>query len=299
MGTVEGANVNIDNKYLNTIRLVCQPLPTDPDLLINIYDNSTGAILVNPWAGIMIPISGSYERDKRKYKHFNFWLKSSRKFGVLYVDFGRVRQDLSLNGGPPNERIDSELENSMNGEYILEDDIGIDFLEDESESYLFPHLDNDIWKWDTLKYYDPRLQEFSQDPHRDNWERYYIDQTSPTRTNGTEKDQKLTSEWILDDLDHTTDENFYRIKINLTSLDNFQFIDTTLTNDSASKYSWYPISIPINEPGDVSFDTIVGIPDWKHICFVRIFWTDFDKSSINELTKDYIIEFTGFRFDEE
>jgi cell surface protein SprA len=301
LGFTEFNNSNQANEYLNSLRLLCQPLPNDSSLLTSIKDDLTGEILVNPWAGIMIPISGSYEQDKRRYKYFKFWLKSTGKFGSLYLDFGNVRQDLSLDGGIPNRLIDTEIKGITN-EYKPEYDLGIDFLTDECEGYFFPHFNNSVWKWDTLLYGDPRLQEFVNDPHRDNYYRYCEwDPIPRIGINGTQYSGKpLTSEMVLEGVDHTLDESYFRIKIDLNNLNDFNFIDNSAINDSTIKYSWYPINIPINEPGNISFDTIVGNPNWRHIEFVRIFWTDFDKSQIDKLiADDNMIEFEGFVFTED
>lgn len=296
---------------LTTLRLACQPLPENSSLLANVVDSvivgydSTGnpiyvdSMLVQPWAGIMAPLSSTYLRDRRKDRYFEFWIKCKKNTGdkgVLYVDLGEVRQDLSLDGGLPDGQINKERKDDFQGAYKSEDDLGLDGLTNENEKYLFPNAKDKLW--DTLKFDDPRLGvEFSKDPAKDNWQRYYVDQTTPsTKTNGTEEDLKLSSEWILQDIDHTKLEKYFRAKIDLSTIKNSNLIDEAMTNDSTEKYFWYPIRLPVNAVNDSVFEPMGGTPDWKKIAFVRFLWTDFSFQDAEDMKKEYQIEFTGIKF---
>ncbi len=291
-------NPNRNEEDLSSLRLVVQPLPdTNSTLWSKVTNPGDDSVLVNPWAGVMYPLSSAHQQDRSKDRYFEFWVKCKKGVndkGVLYVDFGQVSQDLSLDGGPPDGFKGSERRNTYLGEYKKEFDLGIDERPDDQEYYVFPNVNTRTW--DTLGYNNPLLGEFSLDPSRDNYRRYYIDSTSNYPfTNGTENSGKpLTSEHVLEETDFIKKERYYRLKIDLANIDKSPHLDTAVMIDSlTNKYNWYAIRIPITD--STIFDEIENTPNWKRTEFVRLLWTDFNLAK-GEMAKEYQLEFSGMKF---
>ena len=285
---------DIDNKnlYMSTLRLNCQPLPTNDTLLEMV--KISGVTQVNPWTGIMTVIPGSL-KDRRKDRYFEFYVKNKDRRGVLYIDIGEVSEDLSLDGGPPNKKTNDEKFGARPGERDSEADLGLDSLPDSLESYLFPNFRDSVAPfWDTLGFENSLLGDFYKDPARDNWDRYDANHTeNKKKTNGTQGDEYLTSEDINGENRLDTRENFFRARIDFRNIDTCVLIDSSRITDSTKVYGWYPIRIPINIREGSNYYDSIGNPNWNNVRFVRLIWTDFEPGV---MTKENKLEFTELRF---
>lgn len=277
-----------EEPYLATMKLECRPVPDNPELLNQVTTRSglmSDSVVVNPWAGIMTAIPVSLKVGERN-KYLEFWMKNQGG-GVLYIDMGEVSEDLSLNGGPPSNRMDREKETIRYREYNEKYDLGLDSLRNEDEFYLYPDLVD--MEWDTLKYEDPLLGAYGTDPSRDDYREY----TNSVRdkSNGTESDQYLTNEDINNN-GFSTRENFFRVKIDFDNLDTCSFVDTSMQAADPNS-GWRHFRVRVNSPDDEDRFDRFGNPDWENISFVRLLWTDFPDNSKKQVDT---LEFTEMRF---
>jgi len=277
----------IDYQYM--LRLHCTPAP---DFAPERYKNT--------WAGIMYPLSSSFA-DKTKERYFEFLFKDLSERGLegkgkLLIQFGEMREDVSLDGGPPNgmenredtsaiwtDRIDSKL------------DLGWDRLHDTLEYYLVPNIDGT--GWDTLKYGDPRLGPDSLDPAKDNYKDYDRDLLQNYRyACRTQGDNRLTGEDINYDgvVQTRIKERYFQYEIDLGDTD---LHDAILDKDArlVPGSGWKKFRIPLKEviPGYEHIRTEKNNPSWTRITMVRIIWTGFDPQN---LTREHQLALAEMQF---
>jgi hypothetical protein len=259
-----------DKSGASVLKLTCQAAPD------SIYDR-----FKNAWAGIMYPIPVSYS-DKTHQQFFEFIANTKNATGKLEIQMGEMREDVSLNGGPPNHRWNREDTSYVwTGRDDPNLDIGLDGLRDTAEYYLVPNATGT--GWDTLHYGDPFLGPDSLDPSKDNWKLYDIYNTSTYRyACRTEGDQgKLETEDINFDgsCAISIPEKYYKFIIDLKDT-NAPYVDT-----AGLKPGWRRYRIPLKEllPGlRENFKDSVGSPDWKRITMVRLVWNKFDERKLRE-----------------
>lgn len=275
------------NDYADILRLHCIPSPG------RIYDSR----YTNAWAGIMTPV---YDKDKSEDQYLEFITSAVGGFsdkGKLIIQLGTIREDISINGGPPNKSEDYEDVNAYSGQdnFRAEKDKGFDaIMTDSMEYYLIPGLNSE---WDTLRYGDPLLGEDKFDPGRDNFRKYEGEDGKVENrryTNRKQGDQRVTSEDITNDglvYTHKT-ESFYQYTIDLTK-DDVPFID----KNANVKYDkgWRKYRIPLKEviAGYEGIRDSVGNPNWKSIEMVRLIWTGFDSTN---LSKEYKLILSDMQF---
>ena len=299
-------------KYEPVLELVCQPAPDLKNAYADRFDN--------PWAGIMTWFpSGVQNREMDKY--LEFWAKNTGG-GRLYFDMGQVSEAVSLNGGPPSDSFKLEDKNNT-GVRADSLDVGLDGLADTAEYYLVPKRDRSgwdklrYWKWDnTINdwYRDnngnrvldsllPRLK----DPSKDNYYTYGIVQNDQKANypfvNGTEKDGNLNTEDINGD-GFRTNEAYFRRFIDFDSAAdstrNNSFMSRNaanyMVNDAAANANpgsgWHLYRIPLNDTSLGIFNR-KGAPRWTEIKFLRMWWSNFKKDSLNKANS---IQFARMQF---
>jgi len=267
------ATTNADD-YESVLRLHCVPSPA-PSYNHRYY---------NTWAGIMVPVN---LKDKTEEQYFEFIVSASGGFqgkGKLLIQMGTMREDISVNGGPPNKVEDTEDPTLINNPDKVDskrdnglDTIGVDSL----EYYLIPGLKQ---QWDTLHYGNPLLGADREDPGRDNFKKYYDkdgDINNRRYSNRRQGDSKLTSEDINYDYIVYThkNESYFQYTIDLSD-GNAPIID----KNANVKYEngWRKYRIPLKEViKDYNIRDSLGNPSWKNIEMVRLIWTGFDSSALN------------------
>ncbi|HEX2955681.1 MAG TPA: cell surface protein SprA, partial [Chitinispirillaceae bacterium] len=264
------------NDYETVLRLHCTPSP----------GNAYNLRYYNTWAGIMTPV---YIKDKTEDQYFEFIVKAVDGFkgqGKLLIQMGTVREDLSINGGPPNKAEDAEDPAIITnpGTFDSEKDNGLDTIKADSlEYYLIP---GEGRLWDTLRYHNPVLGPDSLDPGRDRFKKY------EGRTDGDIKNRRYANRRQGDDENSSEDinsdymvythktESYFQYTIDLEN-DTSPFID----KNANVKYGngWRKYRIPLKEVVK-NFDIrdSVGNPSWKNIEFIRLIWNGFDSSSLNQ-----------------
>ena len=283
---------------------VCQPgAPGSNNPYAGRYDN--------PWAGIMAWFPTGVQ-DRQKDKYLEFWAKN-KGGGRLYFDLGEVSEDISLDGGPPDGKYHFE-DKYNSGVFADSLDVGLDGRADTAEYYLVPNRDKT--GWDKLGYYmidsvgNRVINKFLPipgDPSKDNFQTYGIIENNQKNNypyvNGTEKNGYLNTEDIDGD-GFRTDEQYYRRFIDFDSAaDNTRrnsfmsrnagnyMVNDTVANANPG-YGWHLYRIPLN-------DTTMGIlnrkgsPKWTEIKFLRIWWSNFRKDSLNRQNS---IQFARMQF---
>lgn len=265
--------------------LLWQTQPTDPQRQLYPHYN-------NPWAGIMqwFPTT-SVDRTDDRYLEFIVNVNSAP--GTLHVDLGEISEDISLNGGPPNGKFDSE--NPRNIAVITDSlNTGLDGVFDSLEYYLHPNETQT--GWDTLWPGDPLLP-FPSDPHGDNYKPYEFDQgrTKNFRVaNGKQDDYSRTIKLITsEDLNgdrFSTNESFFRFEIDLSDIKNSDYYDSTA--NTREDLGWYKVRIPLDQ------GTPYNNPGWDRIYYLRMWWDGFGERKSEEHTLAFArMQFVGNQWD--
>ena len=279
--------------YESVLRWHVTPSPRQ-DTLESRFDSA--------WAGIMTPISQSFA-NKRQAQFFEFFVKAEGGFdkrGKLLLQMGSMREDISLNGGPPNGLADREdtAQYVQTQTYDVNLDLGWDKLPDTSEVYLIPG--SLPGQWDTLRYGDRLLGPDSLDPAKDNWKKYYYDDGDINNFRNACRRQldgkiELSEDINFDGTVQTSNtEKYYQFTVDLSDSVS-PFIDRTV--NYAQPGVWRKYRIPLHEllPGYEQTVDSVGEPTWSNITMVRLVWTGFDAA---QLSKEqalllYNMEFVG------
>ncbi len=253
------------------------------------------------WAGIMTPISQSFA-NKKEAQYFEFFVKDDGGFnnkGKLIIQMGEMREDVSLNGGPPNRLEDREdtAQTMRSQTDNRELDLGWDLLRDEDEVYLIPS--SVPGKWDTLRYGDSLLGIHALDPAKDNWRQYYFEDGNVNnyryvcRRQGDGKTVGSSEDITFDGtVQISVPERYYQFTIDLSDSSS-PLIDRTV------KYArpgiWRKYRIPLHEKfrGHELVCDSVNNPTWSNITTVRLIWTDFDPG---QLSKEQSLVFYNMEF---
>jgi hypothetical protein len=276
-----------EKEYDPILRLHCSPAPkTEP--IKNRF--------LKAWAGIMTPISQS-SMDRSRDKYFEFCINKKKSKGrKLILHMGVLNEDVSLNGGPPNKNGDRE-DNTIAGKGSPELDRGLDTLWDEQEFYLIPNSDQS--GWDTLKYGSDTLgPDFKLDPSKDNarkngktGDEYENDLNMRIRACRLQGDSKYSSEDLGYDgtVQTSIKESYFEYVIDLDSISKYMDPAARVYKDSG----WAKIRIPIHD--NLSILHKINNPSWTKVQMVRILWTDFDSSSIDNQSELMLsdMQFTG------
>ncbi|NLG18892.1 MAG: cell surface protein SprA [Fibrobacter sp.] len=275
-----------DQQYETVIRLHATPAPdTSDDDVVRRFSRS--------WAGIMTYISSGF-MNKEKDRYFEFLIKQAggyREKGKLIIQMGDLREDVSLDGGPPNKMADMEDTRPIWTDQVVDTlDLGWDRKINKDEYYLIPGPSGG---WDTL-YYDSLN---FKDPARDDYKEYYDHPENFRYACGTEKDNELSSEDINFDgsvQTHTT-ERYFQFTIDLTDTAAPYFDKTAKLDPNGG---WKKVRIPLKEvlAGYGNMRDSINNPKWSEIKFVRLIWTDFDSSSVKGLKTEKQLIFTDMQF---
>jgi hypothetical protein len=277
--------------YETVLRLHCKPAP-DHASLRNSFRST--------WAGIMTPMPVSMA-DRKRDQYFELLLQcpdGAAGRGTLRIQMGRMREDICVNGYPPNglpDREDTSFIWRENHDTTL--DHGLDRLPDELESYAVPNVS--LTGWDTLRKDDPRLGEWVNDPARDNNQLYDEQHPGPYQYRCRyEKDGWANETEDIDNNGTTetgTPERFHEFIIDLSDT-NSPYIDKSarLFRDTTGEKihhgcSWRRYRIPLHEviagyPG-IRRDTGIALDDWHDIRMVRMVWDGFDTTRLTEENK--------------
>lgn len=284
-----------DKYYLSTLRLAVKGVPGEGQLLDGITDSSAekgSQIVVDPWTGIMKPI---YIKDKRQDKYFEFWIRSDKSKGKIFVDMGSVSEDLSFYGIEPMGGINEEGAGRESYDSVF--NIGLDLLHDTAEVLYYPSYNSasKTFSYDTLKYGDENLLEYQYDPSKDNYAKYTVDKyENRDKTNGLERDSAYNSEDLNKDGFKKTDD-FYRVEIDLEDVQACPYFDTEKTYNSKDKgQRWYFFRIPINAEQDTSEIKQFNSPSWDKIEYVRLLWSGFKTD--DDKKNPHFIDFYDMKF---
>jgi len=290
---------NLDASQLSTrstdlnqqvLRLVVQPAPDDTVI---------GPRYSRAWAGIMtgLPISLT---DRKEDKYLELVLKKP-DVGKLHIQLGAIAEDISINGGFPNGRMDTEDTSGLE-QYREDLDVGLDGIRDNTQEFrLYPNENQS--GWDTIRVADDlaRILPVTDDPGGDDYKEYFANSKgeprNQSRVNGLQDNRggRLNSEDINFDggvLTHRREEFFeYTIDFSEATLLDHPFVDTTARTREVDS-GWYTIRLPLNieEPlysGTDSTDSNyifrkINTPSWRDIQAVRLIWSDFPETALNK-----------------
>jgi hypothetical protein len=109
--------------------------------------------------------------DRQEDKYLELWARDSGG-GRLTVDFGVLSEDLSLDGGPPNGKENTE-DTKGNNEPDARLDLGLDTLPDHDEVLRVPDTATGQWvTLDSAALADSGYPGRAKDPALDNWAKY-------------------------------------------------------------------------------------------------------------------------------
>jgi len=285
--------------YETVLRLHCRPAPDDP-LLQGRFRRA--------WAGIMTPVPVSMA-DRKRDQYFELLLQcpdGAAGRGRLRIQMGRMREDICVNGYPPNglpDREDTSFIWRENHDSTL--DHGLDRLPDLSETYAVPNIS--LTDWDALKKGDQLLGDWVNDPARDNYQLYDEQHPGPYKYACRYEKNGWANE--TEDIDNNgttetgTPERFHEFIIDLSDT-NSPYIDKSarLVRDIEGEKnkpgcSWRRYRIPLHEaiPGytGIRRDTGIALDDWHDIRMVRLVWDGFDSTKV---TGDYKLLLSGMQF---
>ena len=281
----------VGSNYEGVLRLHAVPAP-EVDSLESRFAKS--------WAGIMTPISQSFA-NKKQSQFFEFFVHADGGFdrkGTLILQMGVLREDISLDGGLPNQLADREdtAQIIQTQTYDKGLDLGWDKKPDSLEIYRIP--DRTPGNWITLNYGDPLLGDFIHDPAKDNYQQYYFDQGDVNNYPYACRRQldgkiELSEDINFDGTVQTANvERYFEFALDLSDAAS-PFIDTTV--NYAPTHGWRKYRIPLHEhlAGYEDVYDSIGGPSWSNITMVRLVWTDFDSS---QLTREQSLAFYNMEF---
>jgi hypothetical protein len=281
------------DKYETVMRLHVRPAPDAPSAAPYVPRFS------HAWAGIMTPIPLSMV-DRKRDQYFELLVNcnnSAAGRGRLRIQMGRLREDLCINGAPPNGRPDQEDTSLIWREsHDTTLDRGLDRKEDRDEKYYIP---NGSGGWDSLGFGDLELGEWASDPAKDKYRLY-----DETHTDGDRYKHACRYEqdgWSNETEDINNDgtvevntlEKFHEFIIDLSDT-NSPYIDRSAKLVGGS--GWYRYRIPLHEVIDSQLRRETGglaQDDWHDIRTVRLIWEGFDPA---RLTQESQLMLEGMQF---
>jgi hypothetical protein len=278
------AKASATDGYVSAVRFHCTPAPSDSTL----KDRYKKA-----WAGVMTPVPSLFA-NKEKMQYIDFYVKdqSVGKPGKLLLQFGQMKEDISLDGGLPNKSANKEDTAATRSDYkfYLESlDLGIDSLKDSSEVWSVP---DGRGGWTTLGFNHPQLGIFRNDPAHDNGGLY--DKEHPGNYRLKSRTQNNKTIFDGEDINHNstvetaTKENYFQFELDLSDT-TAPYFETT--EKLANNTKWRKVHLPIKEilPGWTQY----GSPQWKNISMIRMIWTGFDSS---KLTSEHQLIVSDMKF---
>ncbi len=237
------------------------------------------------WGGIMrsMPLGSN---DLSKVGFLEITLKGDE--GVISVDIGQISEDLSLDGGPTNRKLDTEdklVDGRRDGNLDLDEDVGIDGKADKDEIYLRPNALRD--GWDTLRYSNE-----NRDPAGDNY-----NSQDPRNWNGSEgnivagemyrmpESEDVNNSGFLDLMD-----KYFRYKIDLSDTTS----DSTYYVKGTNHNGWRMYRIPIKNSSDYKIDTVSILgdaPNWSKMEFFRL-----TRSGVEDSTSTSLVQIAKMEF---
>ncbi|MBN2036211.1 MAG: cell surface protein SprA [Chitinispirillaceae bacterium] len=266
------------DQYESVLRLHVKPGPNDPTLQER-YKKT--------WAGIMQSIPPGMS-DRKRDQYFELLLKTRNNGignGKLRVQIGKLREDVCIAGAPPNGRPDKEDTARFWREYNVQElDKGLDTLWDGDEAYWVPDGNGG---WLQLPKDDPLLEEFKDDPSKDNYRLYDDDhegnykyacrlENNAISSNSEDIDNNGTIETSLN-------EEYHEFIIDLADA-NSPFIDKSTSDKLKTSNGWRRYRFQLRDPyGDypgVRIDSGLAIDEWTDIRMVRLIWEGFDTTAL-------------------
>ncbi|MBN2188249.1 MAG: cell surface protein SprA, partial [Chitinispirillaceae bacterium] len=288
-------------KYEPVLRLHCTPAPAEPSL---------SGRFNRAWAGIMTPIPVNLS-DRKRDQYFELLLKCPKGpagMGTLRLQMGRMREDICINGFPPNGLPDKEDTSTIwreNRDPAL--DRGLDTVSGQSERYAIPN--SALTGWDTLRYGSDSLGDWKEDPARDNYSKAPYDEEHPEYYRQACRYEQNGWANETEDIDNNgavetgTLEYYHEFIIDLGDTSS-PYIDRSarLVRDTTGEKttpgcSWRRYRMPLHEiiagfPG-IRRDTGVAFDDWHNIRTVRLVWEGFDSA---HLTQENQLILNGLQF---
>jgi hypothetical protein len=287
-------NANGTDQFESVLRLHVRPAPAKSG-----YQER----YKNAWAGVMqsIPISMS---DRKRDQYFELLLKSRNNGigkGRLRVQIGRMREDICIDGAPPNGEIDKEDTSRFWRDLTVPAlDKGLDTLNDDKEFFLIPNETGN--KLDTVSPSRDNWPDtaFLNDPAKDNYKLYDNDHTSNypyvcrLQNNGISNN--------TEDIDNngtvetSKSEVYHEFVIDLGDT-NSPFIDKSTADKLKSSNGWRRYRLQLRDayggyPG-LRRDTGVTADEWTNMRMVRLIWDKFDETN---LTAEDSLILTGMQF---
>ncbi|KAK3582519.1 hypothetical protein CHS0354_024068 [Potamilus streckersoni] len=269
------------------------------------------------WAGMMRAFSVGFEDlEKQQFEFVQFWLRvepidengnerinENFEKGTLYLDLGRISEDIIPNGilntedGRTRQGIETNQDvfednwsyypkstQLINGELLDVEDTGLDGMSDDVERRKFSNYLQTIKPYLTSNEY----QRIEEDPSGDNAGQSENPKVVPFMVNGTEKNSLAGSNKYLfysnrypdteglESVSKITRENTffrYEIPIDETLLSNKQKPNESIfkTSVNSSKGFWIQVKIPLT-----SYKMVVGqISNFRNIKKARLWLTHF------------------------
>jgi hypothetical protein len=296
---------NGGEQYASILRMDVTPAPPTRPELANRFRNA--------WAGMMTWIPpGMYDRKRDQY--FEVLICAQPKnavapTGKVRFQFGRVSEDLVLNGAKPNGNLDKEDTSIVWRQYEdLALDKGIDTVKDQNEIYWLPDGDTLV----PVKYGSDTLGPFKFDPSKDN----YQDANGNGYDNSHSTNGRRACRLEGDRLSHgsedinsdgvlaTGTEQYHEFIVDLADT-NSPYIDRTVSFVDFDKAKpplphWRRYRFPLHEQipyGDsIRADRNVSFDDWSNIRNVRIIWNGFDTAAASLTDQNHAIDFSGMQF---
>ena len=234
------------------------------------FDTTFG---LKSWAGVTCYLGdyGYYIHDTTQY----FELRARAASGRMHLEFGRIDEDVNGDGWAASE--DGIGTGARNGVCEEEEDVGLDMLRDQDESY-----------------YDPAT---NPDPNGDNW--YFLnDGKCPLPPDQCENidwdDESIRYEWLNGTEGNIDDpraqgrpdaealsgygfnqiNSYFSYVIDFES-DSFRVPDSDWPHDVSEERRWWTYRIPIRDTA--ALDEMVdedGTPDWTRITHSRVWFED-------------------------
>jgi cell surface protein SprA len=260
-------NSNIDRSEISVLQF---------ELIPN--DNRQGF----SWGGVM-RFNSSFATDISNFRYLEVVVQGD--IGALYIDLGKIAEDLSINGFEPNGELDSE------GDFLSNralHDNGLDNQKDGEETAL---------RWTCRERNCTSVlmnSSNSTDPAGDNFE-LQENATRPTRSiNGTQGNNGETGSYDTEDLNRNgaldIENDFLRYRIDLSSTKHAETL----------RYGWKRYRIPLNEIFEVLSERNLSIEEiLQNNFYTRLWYADLPPQTASSRIELAKLSIVGNQWEEE